>query len=396
MNYDFIKSFDVKNRTIFYNYTNGTTFELNKKVFEMIKDCDTKESLLELARTKSDSDRKFLESLADTIEEKKLFMDCSDNKINEITYIVTEKCNLSCKHCCMSAKPYKRERDGDVAISRRIIQEILTYEPKAIVLTGGEPLIASNILESLLWLRENYKNTIMLSTNALLVNESNAKIIADTIDVIDISLDGTTAEKSDFIRGKGTFDKVIRAIGLLKASGAKKIRLSNALSPEENKDVEKYNELCKELGVEAIIRDLSPTGRALENHLSCRDPLSNFLNTANYNPNLCGAGVTMISVDRNGDVFPCNNFSDKEYRIGNILDESFREEVKEYRNKMWFNNFSKYLPRYREECRDCEVSQYCWTCPFEIKLIEDYKGISNLIDICSAKKERIMKAFENE
>lgn len=396
MNYDFMKSFDIKNKTVLYNHTNGTSVEINKKVFEMIKDCDTKESILELAKMKSDSDRKFLESLAETIDEKQLFADCSSDKINEITYIITDNCNLCCKHCCMSAKPYKRERDGEVTVRRDILEKILTYDPIMIVLTGGEPLIASNILESLVWLRQNFNNTIVLSTNSLLINESNVKIIAETTDIIDISLDGVTEEKSDFIRGKGTFDKVMNVIQMLNSAGAKRIRLSNALSPEELDDVENYSKLCNELGVEALVRDLCPTGRALENHLSCRDPLSHFLNSVNFNPNLCGAGVSMISVDKNGDVFPCNNFSDDEFKMGNILNENFNEDVKDYWKKVWFSNFSRYLSRYREECRDCEVSQYCWTCPFDVKLIEDYKGIKNLTDICTAKKKRIMKAFENE
>ncbi len=396
MNYDHIKTFDIGNRKIIYNYTNGTTFELNKKVFEMIESCDSKEDLLKLAEARSDSDRKFLESLADTIEKKELLKDCSDNKVNEITYIVTEKCNLSCKHCCMSARPYSAEKDGEVRVDPEILNEILTYDPEAIVITGGEPLIASNILESLIWLRKNFSGRIMLSTNAVLINEYNAGIISETTDVIDISLDGTTAKRSDYIRGKGTFNKVMGSVGLLKEAGAKRIRLSNALSGEESDDIEEYGKLCQNLGVEAIVRDLTPTGRALKNNLSCRDPLNNFLNTMNISPNLCGAGTTMISVDRNGNVFPCNNFSDEEFRIGNILDGDFRDQLKDYRKKQWFRNFSRYMSRYRKECIDCEVSQYCWTCPFEVKLIEDYKGITDLTDICSAKKQRMMKAFENE
>lgn len=396
MNHDYIKSFDIGDRKIIYNYTNGTTFELNKKVFDMIKNCDSKEQLLELASSKSDSDKEFLESLANTIEEKELLKDCRDNRVNEITYIVTEKCNLSCKHCCMSAKPYRRDIDGEVKLSQEILEKIIAYDPQAIIITGGEPLIASNFIESLIWLRKNFEKKIILSTNAILIDESNAKIIADNTDVIDISLDGTTEESSDYIRGKGTFNKVMKAVELLNAAGAKKIRLSNALPREESENLEEYSKLCQKIGVEAIVRDLTPTGRALENNLSCKDPLKSFLDSMNINPNICGAGTTMISVLKNGDVFPCNNFSDEEFKIGNILDENFQNELKEYRNKLGLTNFARYFSRYRPECKECEVSQYCWTCPFEVKLIEDYNGIKNLNDICSAKKQRMIKAFENE
>lgn len=393
MNYDHIKIIEIKNNIVIFNHTNGITFEIHKDVYNLIKNCKSKDDILKIADTRSESDRKFFVDLANTIDENKVLKNCSTNKINEISYIVTDKCNLSCKHCCMSAKPYNKNKDEKIMINPSVMEKIVSYNPKTIIITGGEPLIVYNIIEILTWLRKNYKNEIILSTNAVLIDEKNAKFLSENVDIFDISLDGLTAEKSDNIRGKGTFDKVISAVKILKKAGSKRIRLSNALSQDTKDDTEEYNRMCAELEVEPIVRHMTPTGRAKDNNLFFNNPISQFQCTAHYTPNVCGAGITMLTIDSNGNVYPCNNFTEEKYKMGNLLDEDFSNTLKIYKDSMWFKNFSHYLPNYRSECKECEVSQYCWTCPFQIKLLEESMNISDLTTICKAKKEEMIKVF---
>lgn len=52
-------------------------------------------------------------------------------------------------------------------------------------------------------------------TNVTLITEKNVKNIANIFDSIKISLDGSTAEKHNFYRGHGNYERTIKAIELL-------------------------------------------------------------------------------------------------------------------------------------------------------------------------------------
>lgn len=396
MGNSYLKIIEVKDEVVLYNFTNGMTMQIHKDVYELIKNCISKSDIMKIAGTRPDSDNEFFDNLGDVIEKNNIFTDCSSNKIKEISYVLTDKCNLHCKHCCMSAKTYSKNSNEKIILDPSIIKKIVNFNPSTIILTGGEPLVADNFLDILMWLKDNYHNQVFLSTNAILIDKDNVDCLCKAIDIFDISLDGLTAEKSDKIRGTGTFDKVIESIKLLQKAGAKKIRLSNALSAETKDDSALFHKMCKEIGVEPIIRYMTPTGRAKDNNLCFSDELIKFKGSAHFTPSICGAGVTSITVDSSGNVYPCNNFIEDEYKIGNVLSDDIQEVINNYRQQKWFKNFSRYLPNYRSECKDCEVSQYCWTCPFEIKLLEESKGIKDLFTICGKKKQELMKVFDHE
>jgi len=396
MENSYLKIIQVKDEVALYNFTNGMTFQIHKDVYKLIKNCRSKSDIMKIASTRPNNDKEFFDNLGGVIEKNNIFTNCSSNKIKEISYVVTDKCNLHCTHCCMSAKTYNKNNNEKIILDSSIIKKIVKYNPSTIILTGGEPLIADNFLDILMWLKDNYHNQVFLSTNAILINKENVDYLCKAIDIFDISLDGLTAEKSDKIRGTGTFDKVMESIKLLQKAGAKKIRLSNALSAETKDDSALFNKMCKEIGVEPIIRYMTPTGRAKDNNLCFSDELIKFKSSAHFTPSICGAGVSLITVDSAGNVYPCNNFIEDEYKIGNVLSDNIQEVIDNYSQQKWFKNFSRFLPNYRSECKECEVSQYCWTCPFEIKLLEESKGIKDLSMICGEKKQELMKVFDYE
>jgi len=56
-------------------------------------------------------------------------------------------------------------------------------------------------------------------TNATLINADNVRIIVNSVDSIDISLDGVDERTASIVRGEGVFGKVISSIKLLKRMG---------------------------------------------------------------------------------------------------------------------------------------------------------------------------------
>ena len=128
-----------------------------------------------------------------------------------ITWSITSTCNLRCKHC------FRSEYDIEY-LNEKKIQEIITLFKnegvQGIILTGGEPLTSKylfNILKEI-----DGKIKVGIATNGTLFTEDLLKkILSFNVKSFQISLDGTSSEINDYIRGKGTFEKIIKNIELL-------------------------------------------------------------------------------------------------------------------------------------------------------------------------------------
>ena len=127
----------------------------------------------------------------------------------------TTACNLKCIGCW--AADYGRKSE----ISYEKLDQILTEAKKLgidnISFTGGDPLMRKNDLLKLFKKHRSFPYTIF--TNATLIDEEFAAEIARLGNVTFlISVEGYR-ENTDFRRGKGTFDKVMDSMDLLKKHG---------------------------------------------------------------------------------------------------------------------------------------------------------------------------------
>lgn len=126
----------------------------------------------------------------------------------------TEACNLRCKGCW--AGDYQPH-----SLSNELLDRVFTEAEKLgiyfIVLSGGEPTVRK---DDIIKLAEKHKNQVFhLFTNGTLIDQ---KFIDDVKRVgnvtFAISIDGLK-EKTDARRGKGTFDKVMHTMDLLRENG---------------------------------------------------------------------------------------------------------------------------------------------------------------------------------
>ncbi len=99
-----------------------------------------------------------------------------------------------------------------------MIQDAKEMGVKQFLFTGSEPLLNPITLPVAQYAKA-LGIRVELISNGLLINESNVQEIASTFDYISISLDSMKPETHEQMRGKGTFDKVVQAIRLLKAKG---------------------------------------------------------------------------------------------------------------------------------------------------------------------------------
>ncbi len=124
----------------------------------------------------------------------------------------TSSCNLKCKGCW--AADY--EKNSNLSYER--LDELLTEARKIgvleILMTGGEPLMRKDDILKLC--RKHNKLTFGLFTNGTLIDEAFAAEMEDLGNLnVYISIEGYR-EETDMRRGKGTYDKVIAAMDILK------------------------------------------------------------------------------------------------------------------------------------------------------------------------------------
>ena len=329
-----------------------------------------------------EEDRMFIKKIITDMMSIELIKEKDDFNINtrEKTVLIelTNKCNLNCKHCCVSSS-YDGEELSNEQL-KKILDIIVRLNPTQLFLTGGEPLIREDFIDIISYIRKEYYGNISLLTNGTLINDKNIDFIIENIDKIEISLDGIDEESCSKIRGKNIYKKIIDVVLKLKKKNFNNISLSIALGDNDYEMSRKFLDLNARLNTEPILRKFEPVGRGKEikdKFLSLSENSDN-LEAIFSQENLksrytkkivacnCKAGKEVIYVDYKGDIYPCHYLIDDKFKMGNMLDNNGLIE------KKIIDNIKKYYPQNYQECQECEVNIFCWPCPGELfRMIDD-------------------------
>lgn len=178
-------------------------------------------------------------------------------RIEWMVYEVTDACNSRCRHCNI----WKEKPTRDVLSMtdiRRIFSDPLLFDLKAILVTGGEPVLRSDLAEMFLTIHKLLPQArLTLSTNGLLperVIEVVKKMIAQDIGLdIGISLDAV-GDKNDELRGvKGNYERVdhlLKELARIKAENRAdfNIVIGHTLSPLTIDTVDEVKQYAKKHG----------------------------------------------------------------------------------------------------------------------------------------------------
>ncbi len=158
----------------------------------------------------------FINSVMTGIPKKKKLQKIHDCNIPWAILIdPTTACNLKCTGCW--AAEYSKHDNLSFETIDRIITEGKELGIYMYIYSGGEPLTRK---KDIIKLAEKHDDCMFLSfTNGTLVDEAFAKELARVGNfTLAISVEGFEKE-TDMRRGKGTFNKVIKAMSLLKNEG---------------------------------------------------------------------------------------------------------------------------------------------------------------------------------
>src|SRR3989449_6408379 len=139
-----------------------------------------------------------------------------------VSWNLTQRCNLECAHCYMSAFAGADTR-GELSTDecRRVMDEIALVNPNVfLILTGGEPLLRKDIWGIAAYASEK-RFTTVLGTNGVLLRAREATLMR-THGVLgaSISLDSTHHAPHDaFRRLPGAWEAAVRATRVLSDAG---------------------------------------------------------------------------------------------------------------------------------------------------------------------------------
>src|SRR3989338_2323692 len=162
---------------------------------------------------------------------------------------ITNKCNLSCKHCFASST--RNNKDLTTEELSGIIRQIIKLKVIKVGISGGEPLMRKDFWKILGTLNKA-KTVITLNTNATLITRPIAKKLSRfPIRPYTVSLDGSLPEIHDSLRGRGAFEKTIKGIKNL-VSQKLPVLISTTVTRLNYKNLYDIALLGKKLGVSKV------------------------------------------------------------------------------------------------------------------------------------------------
>jgi uncharacterized protein len=314
-------------------------------------------------------------------------------------------CNLDCKYCFYldrEADPYaslpQRQMTPDTL--ERLVDTYLfySYPNSTFAFQGGEPTLAGlPFFEKLVKLQKQYGRdgqnvSNALQTNGILLDENWCKLFTEYNWLIGISMDGPEDIHDTYRHNKGgqpTWKRVLQSIETMQKEKVEfnVLCVLSQANVERPRDVYKF---FRSIGIDNIqyipLSEFNPDGSPMPFTITPEqygrflvetfdlwwperrkvrirffDNLAEAL--AGQKPGSCTLHETCDSyvvVEYNGDVYPCDFFVEKEWKLGNITLDSWAEIAR--RQKRY--NFAGKKTIATPECMACEWQNICHNgCP---------------------------------
>jgi Fe-coproporphyrin III synthase len=168
--------------------------------------------------------------------------DATLQRLPLVTLYLTERCNSRCVTC-----DYWRHGrvDMNLASVQRLLPSLTRLRTRAVLLSGGEPLLNPQWAEIAQLLKAQGLSTWLLSSGLSLAK--HARRAAQLFDAITVSMDGTNARTYAAIRGLDAFDKVCEGVAAAADAGAR-VSLRVTLQRANYRELPAFVGLARQLG----------------------------------------------------------------------------------------------------------------------------------------------------
>lgn len=185
---------------------------------------------------------------------------------SHVTVFVNWLCNLRCRQCWLYGDSMQENdwlesamRDElPAATFARLVDELLGWRGKtSISLMGGEPLLHRELANMVSRLKSlSPSSYVDVSTNGTTLHKDAETLLRSGIDQIYVSLDGSSAEANDPVRGAGSFARTMRGLqrclALRDSFPATRVSLNFTLTALNYRDLPRIAMLADRLGVSEL------------------------------------------------------------------------------------------------------------------------------------------------
>jgi uncharacterized protein len=317
-------------------------------------------------------------------------------------------CNLNCAYCYFLSKerlyPGSGFRMTDELLEEFTRQYIEVQRVGEVTFgwQGGEPtLMGLDFFRRAVELQQKYRRPGMrvhntLQTNGTTLNDEWCRFFRQHNFLIGLSLDGPRALHDAYRRdrgGKGTFDRVMDGLALLKKHGVEFNVLACVHAANADHPVKVYRFLRDEVGARfiqfiPIVERDNDTGFQEGERVTARSvrggQYGEFLGGVfdewvrrdvgrvyvqlfdvalaawlGQRPGLCifeETCGTALALEHNGDLYACDHFVEPRYKLGNLQETPLIELVGSKKQRQFGLDKRERLPRY---CQECQVRFIC-------------------------------------
>lgn len=296
-----------------------------------------------------------------------------------LTWELTYACNLACAHC-LSSSGRRDPRELTTEQCEAVIDELQRMQVFYVNIGGGEPTIRPDFWH-LLEYAVGHQVGVKFSTNGVRITPERARFLAsmDYVDV-QISLDGATAEVNDYVRGPGSYETALSALGNLREAGFADAKISVVVTRQNVEQLDEFKAIADRYGATLRLTRLRPSGRGAdvwdELHplpeqqrtlyewlvASGEDVLTgdSFFHLSAFGEslpglNLCGAGRVVCLIDPVGDVYACPFAIHDSFHAGNVLGDGGFHDV--WQSSELFQELRS--PQTSGACTKCEFFDSC-------------------------------------
>lgn len=329
----------------------------------------------------------------------------------QIVWNITHACNFNCIHCYENAG----KKDNNELSTEEIfdgIDKLANLGVAALAFSGGEPSIHPDINKIIKYAKDKGMHVSMATNGYIYSDYEKVQELKNLgLNFVQISLDGLNPKTHDeFRQVPGSWEHAVQAIKNFIKAGIY-TGVSTTVTQKNKEEVPEMIKFLNDLGIDwFMLYNFIPTGKGsqisnIDLSPEERFELLNLIYTENINADInvmttapqfadvaihtydenqmipthfynvnytnpamkqlaqfiggCGAGRFYISMEPNGDIYPCVFFPhDKEVKLGNIKEDTLENLwidnplLKEFRDKDMLDN----------HCGSCESKYICGGC----------------------------------
>ena len=314
----------------------------------------------------------------------------NETKVHELNYLFwecTTRCMLRCRHCGSDCSVQSREKDLPLEDFLKALDTIpADHRPKdfSVVITGGEPLLRPDLAEAGREIRRRGFGWSIVTNGWSYDEAMHGKLMAAGLGAVTVSLDGLEASH-DWMRGvPGSYQRALRAIGLIAADPRLNGDVVTCVNQRNLAELPEIYEVLKNQGVKQWrLFTIIPIGRAADDpemkltdeqfvtlmefirtkrleggsmHVtfSCEGYLGRYEEKVRDIRYFCRAGVNIASVLIDGRICACPNIDRDRFSQGSIYTDNLYE--------VWETRFEPFRKRdwaRTGRCKDCKVWKNC-------------------------------------